>query len=93
MADVLKSAERFFKACKGTLDKAIKHEAATPATKAECTAQARVAVANTIFIASAGLAAMEPPPREDGEAAGATKRRVEFSFSSHKQFPVMSLRS
>ena len=98
VGDVLKSAERFFKACKATLDKAIKHEAVTAATKAECTAQARVAVANTIFMASAGLAAMEPPPKEaaqagEAEAAGAKQRRVEFSFASHKQFPVMSLRS
>jgi len=86
VAGLLTSAERFLKACKASLDKAIKHEAATPAIKADCMAQARVAVANAVFIASSGLGAAT-----SAEAAGAKPRLARFSFASHKQFPTVAL--
>jgi len=80
IADVLKTAEKFFKNAKATIDKALHHDALTPACKAECKSLARVAVANAVFIAASAV-------QQDLTAP------IDFNFSAHKQFPCVIKRS
>lgn len=71
-----------FKAAKAAVDKALHSpdSPATPEQRADLTALARVAVANSVMLASA----LTPPPAEGS-------RRATFDFGTHKCFPIVKL--